>query len=231
MSTTPPSRPIPIASNSHHRGRSASVSSIDSIPGLSSSVSANSSYPVQTPLSKPLTPSSPILSYFFGAKDIGGKPLSPSAIKGMPKLPPVVDDEPETLPGSPGAAPVLGHHRALSTSAATWSRFPAGSGTATTGLGPVSPPSAQQQEASQRGANVLRRLSLSGFNRPILPPIATNSTMLDEQRASTLGSDNKYQGRAGGRRATLSAMDGAQYKPRAPSPMGERMLKGHFDGF
>ena len=72
-------------------------------------------------------------------------------------------------------------------------------------------------------------------------------------RAKTIGpasAENKgFQGRRSARRATLGSTDGASIRPRAPSPMGgshfsclccdpygygctgERMLKGHFDGF
>jgi len=71
-------------------------------------------------------------------------------------------------------------------------------------------------------------------------------------RAKTIGpasAENQFQGRRSARRATLGSTDGANIRPRAPSPMGgshfscmylepyrygctgERMLKGHFDGF
>ena len=72
-------------------------------------------------------------------------------------------------------------------------------------------------------------------------------------RAKTIGpasaENNGFQGRRSARRATLGSTDGASIRPRAPSPMGashfsclfldpygygctgERMLKGHFDGF
>jgi hypothetical protein len=72
-------------------------------------------------------------------------------------------------------------------------------------------------------------------------------------RAKTIGpasaENDGFQGRRSARRATLGSTDGANIRPRAPSPMGgssfsclfcdpygygstgERMLKGHFDGF
>jgi hypothetical protein len=54
-------------------------------------------------------------------------------------------------------------------------------------------------------------------------------------RAKTIGrasaETDGFQGRRTARRATLGSTDATGIKPRAPSPMGERMLKGHFDGF
>jgi len=187
---------------------------------------------------KPLTPSSPILSYFFG-KDALSKPLSttkPAASTG-PQLPPLPDEDDEITPGGK-STPILGHHRAMSMG--SWSRFPASpiagsSSMAGSNVLPNSP-----QDTVQRGAGVLRRLSLgAAFARPTLP------TMKQEQdgnmdgnslhRAKTIGpasaENSGFQGRRAARRATLGSTDGANVKPRAPSPMGERMLKGHFDGF
>lgn len=55
------------------------------------------------------------------------------------------------------------------------------------------------------------------------------------QRAKTIGpasaETDGFQGRRPARRATLGSADTTNIRPRAPSPMGERMLKGHFDGF
>lgn len=187
---------------------------------------------------KPLTPSSPILSYFFG-KDALSKPLSttkPAASTG-PQLPPLPDEDDDITPGGK-STPMLGHHRAMSMG--SWSRFPASPIAGSSSMAGSNVPPNSPQDTVQRGAGVLRRLSLgAAFAKPTLP------TMKQEQdgnmdgnslhRAKTIGpasaENGGFQGRRAARRATLGSTDGANIRPRAPSPMGERMLKGHFDGF
>jgi len=76
----------------------------------------------------------------------------------------------------------------------------------------------------------MRRLSLSTALNPEIgkrarsPPNAPpNTAVSPTQNSLPFGRDKPH------RSATISAADG---RPRrAPSPMGERILKGHFDGF
>jgi len=238
--STPPSRPIPITPPG--RSRSASVSSAESptTPGLSPGASSFSASSVQHPptTNKPLTPSSPILSYFFG-KDSISKPLpttKPAASTG-PQLPPVPDEDDEFTPG-PTSTPMLGHHRAMSMG--SWSRFPTSPIAGPSSMAGSNVPPNSPQETVQRGAGVLRRLSLgAAFARPVLPAITQGQDgKMDGNslhRAKTIGpasaENGGFQGRRSARRATLCSTDSANIRPRAPSPMGERMLKGHFDGF
>lgn len=86
---------------------------------------------------------------------------------------------------------------------------------------------------TERGTNVLRRLSLSSavfvkpqFDTaatPVSPPSPPPNTAVSPTSKTTPFTNKVH------RAATISADSG---KPRrAPSPMGERILKGHFDGF
>jgi len=93
-------------------------------------------------------------------------------------------------------------------------------------------PPKMAQPGDERSTGLLRRLSLgAAFGRPapptftggvqpsipaLSPPPAT-APLLKEPIPRT-------------RRSATLAVPG-ESKPRAPSPMGERMLKGHFDGF
>jgi len=80
-------------------------------------------------------------------------------------------------------------------------------------------PSAPSAEAGEaRGAGVLRRLSLSGFGQG-------KPNMRDGD--NSLGLDDSPR-----RARTVGPRLGLDIKSaRAPSPMGERMLKGQFDAF
>jgi hypothetical protein len=101
---------------------------------------------------------------------------------------------------------------------------------------PTSPP------ADDRGAGLLRRLSLSSaFGRPVFPgthaggttppntsPVVPKTANVDFKRSSP--SPSPVAGRVR-RSATIAVPNPSPPKARAPSPMGERILKGHFDGF
>ncbi|KII85102.1 hypothetical protein PLICRDRAFT_178855 [Plicaturopsis crispa FD-325 SS-3] len=206
-----------------HRRRSASVST-------SSASSASSNSPiasplVQTPLSTtqsrvPATsPStSPILSYFLASQ-------SPTAKSGNAATFPFArnfggpvfeEDEQEC------ELPVAAHARRSSTAAAGF-------------FSQQQQPSPAAPEA--RGHGVLRRLSLGGaFNRPQTPYSARappspppNSAVSPTGGSFAAGPPTP---RMKVRRATLAPETVGGGKPRrAPSPMGERILKGHFDGF
>ncbi|PVG00982.1 hypothetical protein CPB86DRAFT_781897 [Serendipita vermifera] len=158
-------------------------------------------------------------------------PKSPTALR--TNLPTFEKDGSSLSPNNnaPLVSPVLGHHRSLSLSS-PWSRFPA--------TGPASN-TATAKSSQERTAGIFRRLSLSSgagpFQRPTIPMINEPTTNEDTGnalfRAQTIGTSTAGttlpRTRPHGRRATLSPGDAP--KPRAPSPMGERMLKGHFDGF
>ncbi|KAF8519567.1 hypothetical protein JB92DRAFT_2828420 [Gautieria morchelliformis] len=219
------SDPIPIQSSHSHRtrSRSASETSEDSVPPLSPSQSPASatSDNVQTPFSStsriplsPVAPSSPILSYFYGSP--AKSPFNRTAFSNTT----FEDEEPQDPPPTSTGA----HGRRMSSS---W--IP----------GRFAPQTQQQQntpatESQQdRGAGVLRRLSISN-TLTSKPPVSGRSTTPPRQDGGTRPG-SKASPRASGqlrKAATLSAgtVD-ANSKPRAPSPMGERMLKGHYDGF
>ncbi|KIL64274.1 hypothetical protein M378DRAFT_163538 [Amanita muscaria Koide BX008] len=85
----------------------------------------------------------------------------------------------------------------------------------------------------ERGTGFLRRLSMSSstFNKPQVennnatspraPTPPPNSAVTPSEKTLPFSRNAKL------RRSTVS--DGK--RRRSPSPMGERMLKGHFDGF
>jgi len=121
--------------------------------------------------------------------------------------------------GPPGAGSIglfgMGGH----TRRASWAQTPSLSAN-----GGVS-----QASGNDRGTGVLRRLSLSSaFQRPLPPappPSAVSPTLPRTGRLPV----PRAQGESLKRAATLSVSDPA--KKRGISPMGERLLKGHFDGF
>ncbi|KAJ7757784.1 hypothetical protein DFH07DRAFT_868111 [Mycena maculata] len=195
------------------RPRSLSVSSSES------SGSASSPSEIPTPMSGSATspkvniPSpgtSPILSYFLAQ--------SPTKTPGtfpFRKFGPAPVFEEEEPDGK--EVPAALHARRASTAVA--GRF-------------AQPPNSALPDAhNERGQGLLRRLSLSSnsFMSPPdgkrSPPNAPPNTAISPTQ-STLPFGRDSQSR---RSATLNAADG---RPRrAPSPMGERILKGHFDGF
>ncbi|KAM5537218.1 hypothetical protein V8D89_009151 [Ganoderma adspersum] len=219
------SLPIPIG-----EGRRRSGSESDS--GSSDSGSTSPPSPFPTPASgtlpriAPFSPStSPILSYFLSNQSTS------------PKSPP------STFPfrrGTTGSTfyedddafeadkPIYSHGRRAS--AAAWpghDRYP-----------PVAPVPTDQQD---RAAGLLRRLSLGGnMAKPPVPPIQTQKASNGSVQASRSKTppNLKSTSAAGAppavmrkaRRANTLA-PGTPRPPRAPSPMGERILKGHFDGF
>ncbi|KAI0636059.1 hypothetical protein C8Q77DRAFT_611582 [Trametes polyzona] len=205
----PHSLPIPIGG----RRRSGSVSEGSS----SDSGSVSPASPLQTPASgalpriAPITPStSPILSYFLSQS-----PKSPPAAtfpfrRGM--APPVYEDD-EDYESEKAAS-----RHARSASNAAWpsgDRF-------------VAPPVGHQQD---RAAGLLRRLSLGGNITRIPAPKPVNGSA-QAPRSTTppgLKSSAGTPTRKTRRSNTMAA--GTPRPPRAPSPMGERILKGHFDGF
>src|SRR5882757_1955829 len=116
---------------------------------------------------KPLSPPSPILSYFFG-KDSLSKPLTPTkpVVATGPQLPPLPDEDDEFTPGAK-STPMLGHHRAMSMG--SWSRFPTSPTAAPSSMACNNVPPNSPQETAQRGAGVLRRLSLGAAFARVSP--------------------------------------------------------------
>jgi len=203
-----PSSPIPIAtSNRNGRGRSASVSS-----GSSGSMSPASELP--TPLSGlsprisiPSPGTSPILSYFLAQ--------SPTKSQTLPfrkfGATPVFEEDEGNKPIPPAA------HHARRASMTVADRF-----------GQPNTTPALPDSHVERGAGLLRRLSLStgapAFGKPSQSPpeVPPNSAVSPTAQNVPFPRDAKH------RRATTNS----SVRPRrAPSPMGERILKGHFDGF
>ncbi|KIJ13474.1 hypothetical protein PAXINDRAFT_163694 [Paxillus involutus ATCC 200175] len=197
------SQPIPITT--HFRHRSASLSS-------DSSSSPSSPPPLQTPRTfvspriPTSPPSSPILS-FLSQSPAKSSATAPFRAFGPP---PVFEDDEEE-------APATANTRRGNTAA----RFNA----------PAPVPEVQYE----RGVNLLRRLSLgSALSKPTndiprsrtppQPQAPPNSAVT----TSSPIADHLFVGRRPRRSATI-AEPGRQR--RAPSPMGERILKGHFDGF
>ncbi|KAF9453496.1 hypothetical protein P691DRAFT_755550 [Macrolepiota fuliginosa MF-IS2] len=207
------SDPIPI---NQARSRARSVSS-------ASSGSASSGYDLPTPISGsvgsnsirtsiPSPTSSPIFSYFMSSptKTSTTFPLR----RKFPGTTPVFEEDEDAEREIPAAA----HMRRASTQMT--SRF----------TEPKS--SALPEPRLERGTSLLRRLSLSSntFSKTYDP--ATNSALPPSpppnSAVNTTPSNPPFANKPR-RSATISADSG---RPRrAPSPMGERILKGHFDGF
>ncbi|TFK97037.1 hypothetical protein BDV98DRAFT_273679 [Pterulicium gracile] len=225
--TMPHSEPIPIGGSfrNRNRQRSASLSSGSSITSSGSDLPpspVNSPHGTSPRVGLPSPATSPILSYFLAQS-----PTKTSATGAS--LPfrsnfasnPVFEEE--ESPEIPAAK----HARRASTIGAA-ARFSNGGMNAAT---PASP-------SADKGAGLLRRLSLgsAAFAKPLTdtttatrddayPPVPRappNSTVATEA-PEPLPHVNKPK-----RSATVSNPSRPR---RAPSPMGERILKGHFDGF
>lgn len=235
----PHTDPIPIVG----RNRSASLAS--SIPGLSNSPTSS----VQTPSSTLSvringqshgrsasensangggggSPTSP-LAYFLGAAT---SPIRTTAGSGFPwnasKTATVIDEDEESPPGGANAGlfGVGGHTRRGS-----WAQAPLAT---TTGQIPT----------SDRGSGVLRRLSLSGtFQRPTFgtsptspaapPPTAVSTSPVVSRGVPALGEPRLGRKTRSASLAVPNSGNEGSGKKRGISPMGERLLKGHFDGF
>ncbi|KIP10498.1 hypothetical protein PHLGIDRAFT_125533 [Phlebiopsis gigantea 11061_1 CR5-6] len=213
-SNTAPSQPIPI---NPRRGRAESVSD------TSSESSASPVSPTQSPLSSMAQPriasptSTPILSYLLSQS-----PKSPTNAtypfrRGFG--PTVFEDD-----SDPDLATPKQHARRAST--VVWP-----------GAERAAPPaqSAAAPTQEDRAAGLLRRLSLGGTAlRPILPQIRTAAPTAPSERVPPNSPVVERGARMAAaarksRRATMAA--GTARPKRAPSPMGERILTGHFDGF
>ncbi|EJD49545.1 hypothetical protein AURDEDRAFT_112421 [Auricularia subglabra TFB-10046 SS5] len=199
--TSPQSQPISI---DRRRQRSASESSVDSAfsdAAATPAASADGSPPRVKVQTSPST--SPVLSYFFPASPIAKSPIA-SFVKANPVL---EDDETETV------LPASAHARRLSN---TW----------TTGARP----GLANGNGDDRSAGLLRRLSLgSAFGRPPMPSAGAGGPSGAPVLSQPLPRTSRP--RRSATVAVTSTSTTVTHKPRAPSPMGERILKGHFDGF
>ena len=239
------SKPISInIAATHRRCRSGSLSS-DSSGGSPSD-------PIQTPLNanppkvSTVSPStSPILSYFMGQQPGSAKtlPFRRSTVDSIGSAGPVFDDGPFLIRESrnlhpdvhtddtqeSNAAPVHKVHRRATTS---W----------TASSQPVNPLPGDRHE---RASGVLRRLSLStSFSRVryLAKNFTTPFDTLRYQPQPGFGNSDQtppvppntaLPNSPTNRSSPSNGRNSPPRRPvrRAPSPMGERILKGHFDGF
>ncbi|KAI0950785.1 hypothetical protein AcW1_007999 [Taiwanofungus camphoratus] len=223
-SNTHRSQPIPIEGHRHSRRRSESVSE-----SSSSESSASPTSPFLAPMSgyppkiAPLSPSSsPILNYFLGQSSPTKSPASTFPFRRPFGAPVIEDDE---APGD--EKPVTRHARRAS---AAW----AGSER------PAHPPIPVPSDQQDRAAGLFRRLSLGGaLTRPQPPMLKPVSGAIGANAAAQVKRSGTPPNMSAipsaetprrQRRSNTVATD-ASRPPRAPSPMGERILKGHFDGF
>ncbi|KAI0077052.1 hypothetical protein K474DRAFT_1707620 [Panus rudis PR-1116 ss-1] len=238
------SQPIPIASHGHIRRRSGSISEdSNSPPSESSSESSLNSpkspssplSPISGPRIAPLSPStSPILSYFMGQPS-----KSPSATFPLRRnFGPVIEDDDSD--DTPVTAPATVAHHAHARRASMASAWP----TAADRIVSSPPQSAVPVGDNQQGraAGLLRRLSLGAALKPPFPQPATRTrgsspppntpaTSPEVNRSIPPPMPTSVPAGARKTRRSNTLAPGTPRPPRAPSPMGERILKGHFDGF
>jgi len=149
----------------------------------------------------PVPSSSPIL--YFLSQSSPTKAPATFPFRGFVP-PPVAEDEPAEERSLP-----LHHARRASTA------------------GRFQPPPPVLEPLHERGVNVLRRLSLSGRKPSATDiPQPANPQPPPDSNMPTLPPTNTMHRRKFRRSATV-----VERPRRAPSPMGERILKGHFDGF
>jgi hypothetical protein len=155
--------------------------------------------------------SSPILSYFLAQSPTKSQTLP---FRKFGTAPVFEDDETQNNQPIPPAA-----HHARRASVTVADRF----------TQPNSTPALPDSHV-ERGAGLLRRLSLStgapafGKGPTQFPPEVPPNTAV-----SPTAQNLPYPRDARHRRATTA--NSPVLPHRAPSPMGERILKGHFDGF
>ncbi|KAI6024732.1 hypothetical protein BKA83DRAFT_4251532 [Pisolithus microcarpus] len=196
------SKPIPIVTH-HLRHRSLSTAS-DSSPSPVSPASVQTPQNISPPgRQQPLSPSSvPIFPF------LSQSPAKPSAtfpFRGFG--PPVFEDE------AMDRKPVADHGRRSSVS----------------GMFTQQPPVTESQH--ERGTNILRRLSFGSAKSPPIPSTSPPQPVPPPNSAvstSPVIPTASFAGRKPKRSATVTESGRPR---RAPSPMGERILKGHFDSF
>ncbi|KAG6879616.1 hypothetical protein C0992_000644 [Termitomyces sp. T32_za158] len=216
-SNTNPSESVkhsdPIAINtSGRRGRSVSVSSGSSSsegspPDLRTPASASAS----NRSSLPTSGTSPILSYFLAQSPTKSPANSTFPFNRKFGPPPVFEEDESEVP-------VAAHARR--TTAAVAGRFS------------QHQPNSIPDPQLERGTGLLRRLSLSNgaFVKP--PAQSEGRPPPSPPPNSAVSPTSKSIPFVQNPRPRRSATINEGSKPhRAPSPMGERILKGHFDGF
>ncbi|KAG8858737.1 hypothetical protein FRB96_004874 [Tulasnella sp. 330] len=158
------------------------------------------------------SPTSP-LAYFLGAASPKFKGDSANGSFFGGSVVTAIDEDEDSGPPGGGAIGLfgVGNH----TRRASWAQNPVS-------IAPTQP-------ANDRGTSVLRRLSLSSpFQRPTFNlPSAPPSAKTPPRRSPPLV--QQPRGQSLQRAATIGVSP--PVKKRAISPMGERLLKGHFDGF
>ncbi|KAF8623683.1 hypothetical protein AX17_007381 [Amanita inopinata Kibby_2008] len=207
------SDPIPISSRlGRHRSVSASSGSSESSSVFDISTPISSSANSQR-ITIPSPTGSPILSYFYPQSPTKAPMSTTFPFKRNFVPPPVPEDDEKAIP-------VAAHMRRASVNAAGRFGQPQNSG---------SIPDSQLE----RGAGFLRRLSLNStsFNKPqidtnspTMPPSPPPNSATSPTTKSPLFSSSPTKTRRS------FTMDNSKTR-RAPSPMGERILTGHFDGF
>ncbi|KAI6128891.1 hypothetical protein EDD16DRAFT_1701490 [Pisolithus croceorrhizus] len=214
------SKPIPIVTH-HLRHRSLSTAS-DSSPSPVSPASVQTPQNISPGRQQPLSPSSvPIFPFLsqspaktsatfpfrgFGPPVFEGTLNRPLPPKTYPHPIPTLDEALEKTPSAD-------HARRSSVN----------------GMFAQQPPVTESQH--ERGVNILRRLSFGNAKTPPVPstsppqPVPPPNSAVS---ASPIIPTTSFAGRKPKRSATVTESGRPR---RAPSPMGERILKGHFDSF
>ncbi|KAH9047421.1 hypothetical protein EDB84DRAFT_1434898 [Lactarius hengduanensis] len=225
--------PIPILASPHRRR--PSTASSDGSPTSPPALQTPISYPTNLAPSSP--PSSPIFSYFMSSPPKTSASFPYRRLPGF-GAPPVFEDDDGQEIEVRGA-----HHQRSATTG--W----AGNGRAASQRAAPAAPVIEAQEARGAGvlASSLSRRELWGLSFPYTyespfqtntnksssppepatsPPSAVTSPVTPGFAAKQTTSQPRRVRRA----ATMSTPTSSARR-RAPSPMGERILKGHFDGF
>ncbi|KAL1729089.1 hypothetical protein EV714DRAFT_237680 [Schizophyllum commune] len=207
------SAPIPI--NTRGRSRSASMSSGYSSGGSPSSPSLPAT-PMTGSMSSPkigVQGGSPIMSYFLAQSPT--KPAATFPFRRFGATPVFEEEEGDQEP------PATAHARRASTQFA----------------GRLGAPQVIPGDQKERGTGLLRRLSIGGaaaFARPTAEMLSPTSRGPPSPSASPItpsSATTRVPPTTQMRKARRSNTVSESRPRRAPSPMGERILKGHFDGF
>jgi hypothetical protein len=222
--------PIPILASPHHRRRASTASSDGSPTSPPTVQTPNSLYPTNVAPSSPT--SSSFLSYLMSTSP---KTNASFPYRRPPGLgaPPVFEDE---------EGQEIDVRNSLHQRRATTGWAGNSSGRAASQRSAPAPPVIEAQHA--RGAGVLRRLSLGGGHKGSAfqgapnrasspPPPATPppSAVSPPPSPGFAANQNNTGVRSRVRRSATLSIPSTNPRHRAPSPMGERILKGHFDGF
>jgi hypothetical protein len=213
--------PIPIQTSPHRRRLSTSSDGSPASPPT-----PNSLYPTNLVPSSPTSPS--FLSYLMSTSPKNNASFPYKRPPSFGSSPPVFEDD----DGQEVEVRNSLHQRRATTAWAGNGRAPQ--------PGAPAPPVIEAQHA--RGAGVLRRLSLGGglnsaffqgaSNRPVSPPRpATPPPSAVTPVSGFAAHQNNTDVRTRVRRSATVTSPPTSARHRAPSPMGERILKGHFDSF